>query len=351
MFAAFAELLVSLAACGAAPQAPVVPPQATVERQVAAMGTRLRVVVTAAERATAFCASEAAVAAVEAAEQRLSTWRTDTELARLNRTPAGAPFAMSAELARDLDGAARWSLASGGAFDPGVGALVDAFGLRHGGRIPDAAELAQARAASGFSLLERRGAVAVRTHPGLRIEEGGFGKGASLDDALAAAGAAGATWIAMDFGGQIALRGAAPQWVGLAHPSARERSVGAVLLAGGSIATSGNSERGVTVGGLPLGHLLDPRTGRPAPDWGSLTVLAPTALAADCLSKLYVLGPDRALAAAEAIPGVDAVALLRQGDEVAMRATPALRGRLRALAGTGAPAFAAPPLHPERILQ
>src|SRR5262252_7699160 len=209
MFAAF---LVSVSLAGAAaPQAPPLPAGAPmVERQLAAMGTRLRIVVSAADRATAFRASEAAAAAVEAAEQRLSTWRTDTELARLNRTPAGAPFAMSAELARDLDGAARWSLASGGAFDPGVGSLVDAFGLRHGGRIPDAAELAQARAASGFSLLERRGAVAVRTHPGLRIEEGGFGKGASLDDALAAAEAAGATGIVLDFGGQIALRGAAP---------------------------------------------------------------------------------------------------------------------------------------------
>jgi thiamine biosynthesis lipoprotein len=334
------------------PGADAVAPQAPpVEREVAAMGTRLRVVVSAAERATAFRASEAAVAAVEAAEQRLSTWRTDTELARLNAAPVGEPFAMSPELARDLDGAAHWFLASGGAFDPGVGALVDAFGLRHGGRIPDAAELAQARAATGFPLLERRGAVAVRRHPGLRIEEGGFGKGAALDDALAAACAAGATGIVLDFGGQLALRGGAPLWVGLAHPGARERAVGEVLLAGGSIATSGNSERGVTVGGQSLGHLLDPRTGQPAPDWGSLTVLAPTALAADCLSKLYVLGPDKALAAAEAIPGVDAVALVRQGDEVAMRATPSLCTRLRALAGTRAPTFAAARPQPERTLQ
>jgi thiamine biosynthesis lipoprotein len=292
-----AALLVSLAATAGAPQGSA----ALVERKVAAMGTSLRVVITASDRATACRASEAAVAAVEAAEQRLSTWRKDTELARLNATPAGEPFALSAALARDLDGAEHWFAVTGGAFDPGVGALVDAFGLRHGGRIPDAAELARARAANGFVLLERRDGVAVRRHPGLRIEEGGFGKGAALDDALTAACAAGAIGVVLDFGGQIALRGTGPHWVGLAHPGVRERSVGEVLLAGGSIATSGNSERGVTVGGLSLGHLLDPRSGRPAPDWGSLTVLAPTALAADCLSKLYVLGPDEALAAAEAI--------------------------------------------------
>jgi thiamine biosynthesis lipoprotein ApbE len=77
--------------------------------------------------------------------------------------------------------------------------------------------------------------------------------------------------------------------------------------------------------------------------------MAPTALAADCLSKLYVLGPDQALAAAAAIPGVDAVALVRQGDEVLIRATPSLCLRLRTLAGTQAPVFTAARRH-ERTL-
>ena len=68
-------------------------------------------------------------------------------------------------------------------------------------------------------------------------------------------------------------------------------------LADTSVSTSGNSERGRRVGGRRIGHLLDPRSGRPARDFGSVTVIAPSALAADILSTaFFVLGPEEGLA-------------------------------------------------------
>jgi len=113
-------------------------------------------------------------------------------------------------------------------------------------------------------------------------------------------------------------------------------------LPAGSVATSGNSERGVVVEGRRIGHLLDPRTGRPAPDFGSLTVWAERALEADCLATgLYVLGPERALAWAEAHPGVE-VAIARSTRPgqfavagpggVRITITSGLAGRVHALA-------------------
>ena len=57
----------------------------TVERRLGLMGTTLDLTVEALDRATALDASEKAVAALEAAEARLSTWREDGELARLNQ--------------------------------------------------------------------------------------------------------------------------------------------------------------------------------------------------------------------------------------------------------------------------
>ena len=54
-------------------------------------------------------------------------------------------------------------------------------------------------------------------------------------------------------------------------------------------------ERGLTVRGRRVGHLLNPRTGRPAPDFGSATAIAPSGLVADILSTaFFVLGPERA---------------------------------------------------------
>jgi thiamine biosynthesis lipoprotein len=270
-----------------------------IERRVALMGTALEVRVEAESRSAALQASELAVRALEEAEARLSTWRDDTELARLNRASVGERFALSAELAADLGEARTWWRASGGAFDPAVGALVKAWGLRTGGRQPSAEELRSALAAGGFAALELDGRSAVRTHPALLLEEGGFGKGAGLDAALAELRRAGVRGATLDLGGQVASIGAA-EWT-LADPRERSRAVLALALPGGSLATSGNSERAIVAGGQRRSHVLDPRTGEPAADFGSLSVWVDggprDATAADCLSTaLYVMGPDGAFA-------------------------------------------------------
>ncbi len=316
----------------AAGPAPVV-----VERRVAVMGTTLAVTVEAADRAAGLAASEAAIAAVEAAEARLSTWREDTELARLNRAPAGAPFPLSPALAADLRDALACARATGGAFDPTVGPLVAAWDLRGRGRVPSAGDLSRAVAATGFSGLDVAGTTAVRRRPGLAIEEGGWGKGAALRDALAALDRAAdqPTGALLDLGGQVALWSAGRvrgRTIEIADPRRRDRPVVALAVDRGSLATSGNSERAIEVDGRRYGHLLDPRTGRPAPDFGSLTVWAADPFEADCLSKLYVLGPERALAWAAAHPGVEVLVLAPEaGGRLAARASRGLAARLMAL--------------------
>lgn len=321
---------------------------ATVERELLLMGTRAEVRVTAGARPTALAASEAAVQALEAAERRLSTWREGGELARLNRAPVGEAVPLSPELAAELAGALACSRATGGAFDPGVGALVAAWGLRRGGRLPSAGEIARARAASApDGLALGPGGTAVRTRPDLVIDEGGFGKGAGIDAALAAVAAladepgreGGIEGAEIDLGGQVAFLagGGEPgrREVEIADPRRRDRAVARLAVDGGSVATSGNSERGLVVDGRPVGHLLDPRTGRPAPDFGSLTVWAPTGLEADCLSTgLYVLGPEAALAWAAAHPGIEVVvARPGEGGVVRITGSAGLAGRLRAVEG------------------
>jgi thiamine biosynthesis lipoprotein len=307
-----------------------------VERRVMLMGTSLAIEVEAPDRGAALAASEKAVAALEAAEARLSTWRDDTELARLNRAPVGAAVPLSPHLAADLDAAWRCARETGGAFDPAVGPLVRAWGLREGGRRPSPAERQAAVAASALDGLRFAAGVAIRERPGAMLEEGGWGKGAGLGDAVAALAADPAVARAtLDLGGQVAVfsRGAGRPWtVPVADPRRRERTVAEITIDGGSVSTSGNSERGIAVGGQRLGHILDPRSGEPAPDFGSLTVWAADPLAADCLSTgLYVMGPEAAMAWAAAHPGVEVLALRRQGGGLEALATPGLAGRLIAL--------------------
>jgi len=309
--------------------------QSCVERRLGSMGTWLTLEVEAPTRSQALLASERAVEALESCERRLSTWGEGSELARLNATPVGETFALSIELAIELRAARRWWLETGGAFDPAVGGLVAAWDLRGAGRVPAEAEIARALAHGGFAALELEGQRATRLDGALWIEEGAFGKGAGLDAALRELRACGVHRAFLDLGGQVAVLGAGgrPHVWGIAHPSEREQVALGLLLEHGSLATSGNSERAIAVDGVRHGHILDPRTGRPAADFGSLSVLAPDALAADCLSTgLYVLGPEAALRFGREQSAIDVLVLEPQPDgRVRARATGQLGRALEVL--------------------
>jgi FAD:protein FMN transferase len=321
--------------CASTPTAPAPGNAAdTVERRLTIMGTSLEIRVEASDREHALLASERAVGSLEAAEARLSTWRDDTELARLNAAPAGQPVSLSPALARDLAAARRCWEETCGAFDPSVGALVKAWGLRSGGRRPAPAELSEARAAVGLDGLLLQGTSATRGRGNLVLEEGGFGKGAGLADALAVLAADPAVRRAtLDLGGQAAvLERGGQETIPIADPRRRDRPVVALTVDGGSVSTSGNSERGIVVDGERLGHILDPRTGEPAPDFGSLTVWTADPLRADCLSTgLYVRGPQEALAWAVLQPGVQVIVLEPEGDRLKAMATQGLKDRLEVL--------------------
>ncbi len=313
--------LATLAGCAATTHPAPPPREARILRDLSAMGTALQLEVHATDRPTARLASEAAVRALAAVEALLSTWRPDSELSRINALEVGVRARISAELSEALRLALQCSTRTGGAFDPTVAPLVKAWGLRQGGRQPTEQALALAREEVGTDRLSLEIRALQKRAP-VSFEEGAFGKGLGLDRAIAAAVAAGASEVTIDLGGQISHapgeRGH-PRWIPLAHPDHRDQPLVEVQLQGGSLATSGNGQRSLVVDGRPLGHLLDPHTGLPVPDFGSLTVLAATGLEADCLSTgLYVLGPERALAFAEQVPGVEVVIVdtARQRPEV-----------------------------------
>jgi thiamine biosynthesis lipoprotein len=275
----------------------------TAERRVAVMGTSLDVAVRAPAREDALASAEVAIAEVRRVEDLLTTWRGGSALALLNAAPAGRDVAVVSELASILTAVFAWSATTDRAFDPTVLPLVRAWDLRGAGRIPSPEELAAARAATGPSRfrVDALRLTAARLDPVAGIDEGAWGKGYALDRAALLLESAGGKDMLLDLGGQVLARGkdaGGSDWtVAIAHPRERGRPVVVLTLSNRSAATSGNSERARQVGKLRIGHLLDPRTGEPAKDFGSVTVLASSALVADVLSTaFFVLGPQEGLA-------------------------------------------------------
>ncbi len=285
---------------------PVVPDVERVTREAWAMGTRVRIVVEGDDRASAARASEAALLEIERVGRVLSTWDTHAELARANRAALGQAVRLTPELGALLTEATAWSVKTGGTFDPAVGSLIDAWGVRGPGRTPTSDELARALAARGVGALTVGAGGLTRHTPDAWIDSGGFGKGAALRSLVVPP--VGIERMLVDLGGQVwaAAPSDAPWSVDVAHPAERERSVARLLLHGASAATSGDSER--------PGHVLDPRTGRPVTPWGSVTVVSADPLEADVLSTaLFVMGPQEGLTWARA-HGAAALFLERSPD-------------------------------------
>lgn len=309
---------------------------AQVERVTVVMGTSLRLQVTGTRRSAALEASEVALRAVEAAEQRLSTWRSDSELSQLQSQPSGRAQECSTLLAGELQQATTWAARTEGAFDPTVAPLIAAWDLRGVGRRPSRSQRLEALERVNFRRVQVQ-FDRVRLQPGTRIEEGGFGKGAALDAARQALAKLPHIEAMLDLGGQVSLTsGAHPQQVPLAHPDDRDRiCLHLQLRAGESMATSANTVKAKSTPQETIGHLLDPRSGKPAADFGSVTVISTSALTADALSTaLFVMGPEAALAFAEAQPDVEALILQRSAQGLKTTYTHGLKGRIRFVPGS-----------------
>ena len=283
------------------PLVPVLAMTLGLDRTVLAMGTRLRIHLEGSGDPGS--GSEAALREASRIEVACSTWDPASPWSRLNAA-GGRPVALDGEWLDLLAEVQAWQVCTEGAFDPALGALMKAWGIRQGGhRRPTALELERARQASGSSLLvlDRKAGTARLLDPEAALEEGGFLKGYALDRMRAVAARPSGL---LDFGGQLLAWGH-PVEAAIADPLDRQRPRLMILLKDASLSSSGTSERGR--------HILDPRTGEPCPAWGSVAVVASEGLTADILSTaLYVLGPERGLAWAER-HGTAAAFLLNDG--------------------------------------
>ena len=268
-----------------------------------AMACRFEIAFNAGEVPDATELALAALDLVDAIEERISIYRESSELSRINAGAAAGWVDVSADVCDLLVQARDLHARTGGAFDIAAGALVRAWGfLRRQGRTPDEAALAAALDGCGMrwvELDERAGRIRF-LRPGIEINPGAIGKGWAIDRALAMLAAAGVPSVLVH-GGQSSVGARGTQgpatpgrhgWrVGLRHPLRPGRRLATITLDDRALGTSGSGTQFFIDRGRRLGHILDPRTGRPAEGVISATVIAESAAAADALATaLYVLG-------------------------------------------------------------
>lgn len=242
--------------------------------------------------------------------RRLSRFRGDSDLSRLNRDTrvrVPAPPLLRAAVAAGL-----WAAEySGGLIDPTLVQALESTGYDHSLQDAPSASVQEAlavaptrrpvrpnpRACWRQVVVDDAGGRVARP-PGVMLDSGGTGKGLCADAVAIRLG--GYARFVVDCGGDIAVGGVgaqlSPYPVTVEHPLTG-RSIGSIPIFRGGIATSGLNVRiWQRSDGTFAHHLLDPSTGLPA--WTGLigaTALAGSALEAETLSKMaLLLGPDGA---------------------------------------------------------
>jgi thiamine biosynthesis lipoprotein len=254
-------------------------------------------------------------------ELLLSCTESSSEVTIINRAAGEGPVQVGPETAEVIEKAIHYARLSEGAFDPTIGPLLDIWGFRgEANRVPEPVEIEAAAALVDYSLMENDYAAGKVFLPssGMALDLGGIAKGYIVDRGLELLARSGIGHALLNAGGDIGILGPKPDgspWrIGVKHPRRDDELIAVISwLKKGAVVTSGDYERFFEEDGERYHHILDPRTGYPARNLLSATVVAPTAIEADALSTaLFVMGPQRGLELVESLPGVEAILVTPQ---------------------------------------
>ena len=303
-----------------------------------AMATRFELVLHGDDPVALRAAGEEALDEIDRLENRLSLYRPGSEIAQLNARAAHEPVRVTPELFALLQHAQQLHAETGGAFDITIAPLVRCWGfMGASGKMPSPDEVAAARECVGMQhiQLDTQTRTIRFAREGVMLDLGAIGKGYAVGQAADILRAAGVS-SALIHGGTSTVYAIgqppdADSWkVAIEPPPAQARSsahsrsmssqppesripteLPAVELRDEAMSVSAVWGRSFIADGKLLGHVIDPRTGRPVIRALLAAVVLGSATETDALSTaLLVLGED----------GRDSISRLRPGTKTMLLA-------------------------------
>ncbi|HVU36259.1 MAG TPA: FAD:protein FMN transferase [Opitutaceae bacterium] len=242
----------------------------------------------------------AAEAEVRRIEARYSRYLPDSLLSEINRVAAaGGSITVDSETAELIDCAELLHRMSRGLFDITSGILRRAWNF-NSGQTAQQSDLDRILPLVGFEKLRWEAPRLSFPVAGMELDFGGIGKEYAVDRAAEVCAKAGIRHGLADLGGDLCAIGPRPDgspWaVHIRHPRQTDAFIGVMNLLNGGLATSGDYERFVVVDGRRYSHILNPKTGWPTEGLASVTVIAPSCLAAGGFTTIAMLkgrdGPE-----------------------------------------------------------
>lgn len=270
-------------------------PQAEQRAEFAVFGTRVEAIVRGADKAQAAAAFRDVGALLQRLHRELHPWE-DGALMQLNEALAqGRAHRTTEAIVELVQVGRRLEAASGGTFNPAIGAAVSLWGF-HTSSYPitepppsDSDIRALLAASPSMSDLRVDDREVSSSNPAVRLDFSGLAKGLALRLACRALVERGLDFGLVNAGGDVMVCGAdAEPWrVGIRNPEGGvletleiERPM--------AVFTSGNDYRYGEFDGERYAHILDPRTARPVAEVMQATVADPDPLLADAAATALV---------------------------------------------------------------
>ncbi|HEX7692624.1 MAG TPA: DUF2271 domain-containing protein [Sediminibacterium sp.] len=287
------------------------------------LGTSLEVKVAAVTEQAADAAENAALTEIARLNAILSAYDRQSEFSKWLRT-SNQPVAVSKELFEVLSLFDQWRNRSGGALNASAEVINAAWKkAAKEQREPAADEL---RAAVNAAQ-QQQWTLDATKHTATHVSDAplalnSFAKSYIIQRAAdAAMAASGVHGVAINIGGDMVLKGQLSEPVMITNPKAdagNDVPLTGIRVGNKAVATSGNYRRGVQIGNTWYSHIVDPRTGRPASDVISATVVAPEATDAGALATAFnVLTPEESKHLAATIPGAEYLIITKNGERIA----------------------------------
>jgi thiamine biosynthesis lipoprotein len=257
-----------------------------------------------------------------------------SQLNRMGRLDEPPP-----ELARVAADAKRYHRLTGGGFDISVAPVVELFRDRPAGALPDEADVRAALELVGAERIEiSRRRIGFRRQ-GMRLTLDGIAKGFIVDRMARALERHRIRDYLVEAGGDIRVRGSRghgrPWRIAVQDPEKGDGDQGAgfpavIELMRGAVATSGSYENYYDPG-REHHHIVSAESGESPQLSRSVTVVAPTAMAADALAtSVFLMAPPAGVRFVEALRGSECLVLDHEGAQVSTRgwrgAAPARQG-------------------------
>lgn len=266
------------------------------------MGTVVQITLIDGNRKNYEAASEKAFTEIKRLDEIFSSYKEESDVARMTKAAGRAPVKVSPETIDVLEAAVKVSAMTDGAFDPTVGSLAQLWGPSGEKNIvPDKKDIQRLLPLVDYKLItvDRDNRLAGLKKAGMSINLGGIAKGYIVKKAADVLKREGVTRGIVHAGGDMAVfekPGSKAFVIGIQHP--REKKLLAeVYLENGGVSTSGDYERFFIVNGVRYNHILDPKTGMPATGSTSVTIVHEDPSISDGLSTgVFVMGSAKGLA-------------------------------------------------------